>query len=291
MVHHVCDSLKEIVFRFFQCASQNCRNILLDLAITECEELVLLHKSTLLKANISGPITKIKFENLQNINISEHHPLGQQFPPEKIITLASLLTVVDTDDTKTIFLLLSNSNAKMISILKEFIDRNEFDFMKHFIVCSSSPLAIYQLRKSFPELLCGLWMEKSSITNRHRLFKVSALIKPIYGALLRYIIAPVIGICVVFIHKEEFNLYGVFFLLRPTKSHCFYKIFLKFIFRHISNLWRNVGVRPVVYPVNSPNEKRYYQQVTQTQYLTDSLRSEPQLLLMDKSKKNGTIIT
>ena len=51
-----------------------------------------------------------------------------------------------------------------------------------------------------------------------------------------------------------------------------------YIFRHISELWQNVGVIPIVYYVNSSSEKRYYQNVIKTRYLTASLRSEPQII-------------
>lgn len=122
----------------------NCRNILLDLSMTECGELVILHQSTLQKANMPLPINKINYESLQNFNISEHHPLGQQFPPEKIMNLANLITLIEPDDSRAIFLLLSHTSTQIINALKDIIIKNP-TFTKRFILCTRSPIAIYQV--------------------------------------------------------------------------------------------------------------------------------------------------
>uniref|UniRef100_U5EFZ0 Putative glycerophosphoryl diester phosphodiesterase n=1 Tax=Corethrella appendiculata TaxID=1370023 RepID=U5EFZ0_9DIPT len=234
-----------------QCISQKCSNILLDLSITSDGELIILHKSTLEKANVNTAISQLQLSYFDNFNIVEHHPLGQHFKPEKILTLKKLLQLLEKNDL-TIFLLMSTVNAKIIDALKEVIGKNE-KFTKQIVLCCSSPIAIYQLRKLYSNLVCGLWMEKTLLSKTPKYFNSSTIFLSICGAIFRNIIAPVIGVSVVFIHKDGFN-------------------------TQISSLWQNVGVKPIVYTINSPNEKRYFQQVTKTQYLTDSLRSEPQII-------------
>ncbi|SPP83617.1 glycerophosphodiester phosphodiesterase 1 [Drosophila guanche] len=227
-----------------KCLTRGYRNVLLDAGLTSCGEIVIANPSRL-------PVAQQPLSELQKLNITEQHPMGSHFEAESVATLRQISDYVETEaSSATLFLRLHDNSARMLDQLQKFMATNEA-FTKRTIVISRSPLAIYQLRKLHPEIICGLWHETYLSL---AMLKSSTLITSIYGAIFRNIIAPVIGISVVFLSKEEFNL-------------------------HIADLWRNVGVRPIVYMVNSPNEKRYFQKTMKIQYLTDSLRSEPHLLM------------
>ncbi|KAH8251775.1 hypothetical protein KR038_008408 [Drosophila bunnanda] len=219
-----------------KCLARGYRNVLLDASLTSCGEIVVANPKRLNVAQ--QPLTE-----LQKLNITDQHPMGSQYEAESVATLRQLADFLDTEDASlaTVFLRLHDNSARMLDQLQKFMAANE-TFTQRTVVISRSPLAIYQLRKLQPEITCGLWHETYT------------LITSIYGAIFRNIIAPVIGISIVFLNKEGLNL-------------------------HIAALWRNVGVRPIVYMVNSPNEKRYFQKTMKIQYLTDSLRSEPHLLV------------
>uniref|UniRef100_A0A6P4E643 Glycerophosphodiester phosphodiesterase 1 n=1 Tax=Drosophila rhopaloa TaxID=1041015 RepID=A0A6P4E643_DRORH len=226
-----------------KCLARGYRNVLLDAGLTSCGEIVVANPQRL---NVAQPLAE-----LQKLNITEQHPMGSQYEAESVPSLRQLSDFLDTDAAQaTVFLRLHDNSARMIDQLQKFMTTDE-TFTQRTVVISRSPLAIYQLRKLKPEIICGLWHETYLSL---AILKSSTLITSIYGAILRNIIAPVIGISVVFLSKEEINL-------------------------HIADLWRNVGVRPIVYMVNSPNEKRYFQKTMKIQYLTDSLRSEPHLLM------------
>ncbi|XP_017476550.1 PREDICTED: glycerophosphodiester phosphodiesterase 1 [Rhagoletis zephyria] len=233
-----------------KCAARGYRNVLLEAGLTADGEIVIVNRPTLERGGLMGGTARYTLEELRKLNITELHPLGSQFEAEQILTLAQLMQFLEEQQRITVFLHILDNNVRMLERLKAAIEANA-QFTSRMILISRSPYAIYQLRKLYPELICGLWTEKSLSL---AILKASTLITSIYGALFRNIIAPVIGISVVFVNKEEFNL-------------------------HIAELWRNVGVRPLVYNVNSPNEKRYFQKTMKTQYLTDSLRSEPHLLM------------
>lgn len=68
-------------FTFIQCAAQNCRNILLDLEVTKCGEMVVFHRTTLEriyqdKSTRIEAVASMTFDELRKIDISKNHPLG-----------------------------------------------------------------------------------------------------------------------------------------------------------------------------------------------------------------------
>ncbi|CAO1409958.1 unnamed protein product [Diamesa serratosioi] len=235
--------------------SMNCKRILLSLDMTIDGHLVVVDKQTLEKANIHKPVNKVKFEVFKELNVSEAHPLGKQYDNQKILTLDCLLKTINTEMYSDVIIILKaiNLNAQFIEKLRDVIKTNSM-FTDKIIFCCKSPLTVYKLRKLFPALICGIWTENISLWKKNkRLFKILTVFRSIYDVILRNLIAPIVGFSLIFVHKDEFN-------------------------THISELWQNVGVIPIVYHVNSPSEKRYYQNVIKTRYLTASLRSEPQII-------------
>lgn len=194
-----------------------------------------------------------------------------------------------------LYLLTTNSSNKMLETLKEALKRHE-KFVNQVVLVTTSPFIVYQLRREFPNLICGLWMDKTTLAKNSYLFKTSAILMAIYMAIFRNMwVSECFGtnFTLTLLSPAEFLQSLVLKLssytkMNSTRKFCHLSLLKTFIelfhfHSHISALWRGVGIRPIVYTVNSPNEKRYFQQVVKTQYLTDSLRSEPQIIFKAKA--------
>ena len=172
-------------------------------------KLVILEKETLELANIHKDISKLSYDELKNLDISKHHPLHPlgQYNDQKILTLDCLVKIVEPlNDDFFIILHVNRANNFLIEKLKQAIATHEPLFSKKFILCCNSPIAIYKLRKLFPKLMCAIWMlNLSQWRSKKRLFRLLNVVRSVYDVVLRNLITPIIGINLVFIHKDEFN--------------------------------------------------------------------------------------
>lgn len=230
--------------------------------MTKDGHLVILDQETLDKSkDIKKDISKLTYDELKNFDISQHHPLGNQYGEQKILTLDCLVKIIEPlNDDFFVILHAKCANNVFIEKLKQAIATHEPLFTKKFILCCNSPIAIYKLRKIYPKLMCALWMlNLSQWRSKKRTYRLLNIVRSIYDVILRNLITPIISTNLIFIHKDEFN-------------------------NHIADLWLNYNVTPIIYFVNSPSEKRYYQNTIKTRYLTNSLRSEPQIIFNTQHK-------
>lgn len=174
-------------------------------------------------------------------------------------------------DTLAVVLLLSGPADRLLAALQPLIAAHAALFADRICLCSESPALLYRLRR-LPHanaVVSALWLPAvdaassplARLVRAERLPAWRRALEPRVPATLRTLwrcgwmrlLAPAVGASVVFVPRDEFSL-------------------------GVRRAWLAAGVRPVVYQVNTPNEKLFYQR-TRTHYLTGSLRTEPQFLL------------
>lgn len=172
------------------------------------------------------------------------------------------------DDQMTVFLLLTGQPAQpAVEALRRTVAAHPALFAQRICVCSDSLYTLHQVRRQCGRaIVCALWLgavrtpppvPAGSAVSRGLLRWATPV--PLVASLVRCGVrqlAPLAGISVVFVPKDEF-------------SEC------------QRSAWLAAGVRPIVHAVNTPNEKLYYQRMGMP-YVTGSLRTEPQHLLLAK---------
>ena len=135
---------RKFLFTNFKSCSHSCPRIFFSLDLTADNQLVILDKQTLEKANIHEHISKKKFDEIKNLNVSDYHPLGKQFGDQKILTLDALLKILEPLNV-IVILYANRTNAAFIEKFKQAISNHDPMFTKKIIFCCRSPIAIYKV--------------------------------------------------------------------------------------------------------------------------------------------------
>lgn len=131
----------------FQSCSNSCPRIFFSLDLTADNQLVVLDKQTLEKANIHEHISKKNFEDIKNLNVSETHVLGKQFGVQKILTLDALLKILEnhSDSNAIVILYAKRTNANFVEKFKQAITTHEPSLTKKIVFCTRSPIIVYKV--------------------------------------------------------------------------------------------------------------------------------------------------
>jgi glycerophosphoinositol glycerophosphodiesterase len=111
-----------------------------------------LDKQTLEKANIHKQVNKTSYDEIKNLNVADYHPLGKQFGQQAVLTLDSLLKMIETMNV-VIILNVSRTNPAFVEKFKQAISAHEPMFTKKIVFCCRSPIIVYKVsQESFPFL-------------------------------------------------------------------------------------------------------------------------------------------
>lgn len=133
---------------FPQSCTHLCPRVFFSLALTADNQLVVLDKQTLEKANIHKQISKTTFAEIKELNISAAHPLGKQFGHQEILTLDALLKIVEPLNV-VVILHASRTSSLFVEKLKQAITTHEPMFSKKIIFSCRSPISVYKVSSCF----------------------------------------------------------------------------------------------------------------------------------------------
>ncbi|XP_038816420.1 glycerophosphodiester phosphodiesterase 1 [Salvelinus namaycush] len=226
----------------------------LDLEFTSDGVPILMHDETVDRTtNGSGPLTQLSFSGLSKLDAAAKHRLSDKFQGEKVPTLQEAVEECIKLQL-TIYFDVKGHPDEAAAALKEMYQKHPVLYNTS-IVCSFEPNVIYRMRQADPEVVTAL---------THRPWSLSRLGDgtPRFSSLWKHHWMQVLDVILDWAHHHLlWNLCGVSaFLVQKN-----------FISLDYVQYWAQRGVEVVGWTVNTAEEKQYYQEILNVNYITDSL--------------------
>ncbi|KAL3278619.1 hypothetical protein HHI36_016159 [Cryptolaemus montrouzieri] len=236
------------------CKEKGCNFIEFDVSLTADGIPVVFHdKSTERVSNRILEISKTKYKDLKDVNISEKHPHRDRFQPSGIQTLEETVAQLLANGQR-MFIDVKNRDGRLVNIILDLYKRHPELYTKA-IVTSFFASMIYQIRRRNPRIIGAIaWcphvfyyaFTESSSNSSWLKKNILHMLDTIYEWLLPRFTYFLIGLSVILLHR--------------------YSISIKSIWD-----WRKKrGVRVMAWTVNNPAEKKYCTEVLKIPYLTDT---------------------
>lgn len=215
---------------------------------------ILMHDETVDRTtNGSGPLSKMKLSELGKLDAAAKHRLRDKFAGEKIPTLEEAVQECIKLQF-TIYFDVKGHPDEAAAALKELYKKHPVLYNSS-IVCSFEPKVIYRMRQSDPEVVTAL-------THRPWSMSRSGDGKPYFSSLWKHYWMTLMDVVLDWAHHHVlWNLCGISaFLIQKN-----------FVSQDYVRYWAQRGVELVVWTVNTKEEKDYYRELLQVNYITDSL--------------------
>ncbi|KAG7491333.1 hypothetical protein MATL_G00002500 [Megalops atlanticus] len=206
--------------------------------------------------NGSGPLSKLRFSELSQLDASAKHRLREKFRGERVPTLQEAVEECIKHQL-TIYFDVKGHPDEAAAALKEMYRKHPVLYNTS-IVCSFEPKVIYKMRQADPEVVTAL---------THRPWSLSRLGDgtPRFSSPWKHHWMQALDVLLDWAHHHLlWNLCGVSaFLVQKN-----------FISPDYVQYWAERGVEVVGWTVNTAVEKQYYQDLLKISYITDSLRED-----------------
>ncbi|XP_026871211.2 glycerophosphodiester phosphodiesterase 1 [Electrophorus electricus] len=229
----------------------------LDLEFTADGIPILMHDETVDRTtNGSGPLSKLHFAEIGKLDAAAKHRLSDRFRGEKVPTLQEAVEECIKHQLIIYFDVKSHPD-EAAAALKHLYQKHPVLYNSS-VVCSFEPKVIYRMRQADPEVVTAL---------THRPWSLSRFGdgSPRFPSSWKHQWMQLLDVLLDWAHHHLlWNLCGVSaFLLQKN-----------YIAPDTVQYWAERGVDVVAWTVNTAVEKRYYEQLLNINYITDSLTED-----------------
>ncbi|KFV09568.1 Glycerophosphodiester phosphodiesterase 1, partial [Pterocles gutturalis] len=235
-------------------AENGATGVELDLEFTADGVPILMHDQTVERTTDgSGRLSDLTFDEIRRLNPSAKHRLWRRFQGEKVPTLREAVVESMRHNLIIYFDVKGNANQAVDALKQVYLEFPQL--YNNSVVCSFMPDVVYKMRRADRNVVTAL-------THRPWLLSHFGDGTPLFHSFWKHHLYMMMDVIVDWsLHSFLWRLCGVSaFLVQKN-----------FVSQEYVRYWSSKGIHVVAWTVNTFAEKKYYETVLESSYITDSL--------------------
>ncbi|XP_043273141.1 glycerophosphodiester phosphodiesterase 1 [Venturia canescens] len=243
---------------------KGCTAVEFDLALTKDNIPIIFHDETIERlTGKTGRIKEMTWDQLNQLDIGENHPLREKFDGVERIALFDDILEECLRNGQHMFIDIKEKSLDIIQVILNAFNKHP-ELYERAVVSSFHPILIYMVRRKEPRIVTSLaWRPKFFSTTSFggldgpglvrfkNPFKhlMACILDAVHEWALPRFTYYILGISAILLHKD---------VISPET-----------IYR-----WRDRGIRVIAWTVNLPSEKLHFSRLLKITYMTDTLLAE-----------------